>query len=52
MARGFIGLLCLAGLLTGCDFLEWQALRLYLAVNPNLELEDMVRGPTSRNRSA
>jgi len=43
MARGFIGLLCLAALASGCDIpdvLEWQALRLYLAVNPNLALED------------
>jgi len=39
-ARRLVALLCLAGLGTGCDFLEWQALRLYLAVNPNLALED------------
>lgn len=33
----------LAVLVAGCDFrdfLEWQALRVYLAVNPNLALED------------
>jgi glucose/arabinose dehydrogenase len=45
---GFVGrrlllVLCLAGLGAGCevpDFLEWQALRLYLAANPNLDLDD------------
>jgi aldose sugar dehydrogenase len=40
MASFRMALLCAAGLATGCDFLEWQALRLYLAVNPHLELED------------
>jgi glucose/arabinose dehydrogenase len=43
VSRPLLALLCLAGLASGCDvpdFLEWQALRLYLAVNPNLALED------------
>jgi glucose/arabinose dehydrogenase len=40
MPRAPVALLCLAGLVSGCDFLEWQALRLYLAVNPHLQLED------------
>ncbi len=46
--------LALAGALalaTGCDvpdFLEWQALRLYLAVNPNLALEDGPRAWPAR----
>jgi glucose/arabinose dehydrogenase len=40
MRRASSALLCMLALTTGCDFLEWQALRVYLAVNPNLELED------------
>lgn len=33
-------LLASASLLGGCEFLEWQALRGYLAANPHLERED------------
>ena len=43
MARALPGLLAAVGLSAGCgvpDALEWQALRLYLAVNPNLDLAD------------
>jgi glucose/arabinose dehydrogenase len=43
MARALLGLLGAVGLAAGCevpDALEWQALRLYLAVNPNLDLAD------------
>ena len=37
--RALAALLSIA-LLSGCDALEWQALRLFLAVNPNLDLGD------------
>jgi glucose/arabinose dehydrogenase len=43
MTRALVGLLAAAGLATGCevpDALAWQALRVYLAVNPNLDLAD------------
>jgi glucose/arabinose dehydrogenase len=36
-------------LVSGCDALEWQALRLYLAVNPNLELGDGAVAVESRS---
>ncbi len=36
-------LLCLLSGLVGCDALEWQALKVYMAVNPNLDKQD---GPT------
>jgi glucose/arabinose dehydrogenase len=44
--------LCLAALASGCEvpeWLQWQALRLYLAVNPNLALEDGPRAYLSES---
>jgi aldose sugar dehydrogenase len=39
-SRALVPGLALASLLSGCDALEWQALRWYLAANPHLEVAD------------
>ena len=46
-----LGSFAIAALLTGCDFLEWQALRVYLAVNPHLALEDGPRAYLSETEN-
>ena len=52
MSRRALLALIASGLLAGCEIpepLQWQALRIYLAVNPNLELGDGPRPYETRS---